>query len=238
MKLLQRWKQTALHNKALVLTGVLVAAGTLFYAGAATFQIYLMKSTAEQATLQTERFIVEANRISNSMEKTLEQSKKALGASIEMARQDQRAWVGTAEVTEPNFKEDSRKVHIKEGEKIAFGIVIINSGKTPARKFRAIAGNRILPSKTPFTPDYPKTIKFQSTSIIQPGMKLTLPFTREETLTKETIDAIKSNQAILYAYGMMNYEDIFGVSHKTTFCMFLQKNLSDFATCDTHNEAD
>jgi hypothetical protein len=49
MKLFQRWKQTAIHNKALVWSGVLVALGTLFYAAAACFQIYLMKSAAADA---------------------------------------------------------------------------------------------------------------------------------------------------------------------------------------------
>lgn len=192
----------------------------------------------QSASKQTDRMINEANRIANSMEKTLEQSKKALDASIEMWRQDQRAWVGIVKATAPAFKEDSRRVHIKEGEKIAFGVVITNSGKTPARKFRAIAGHRVLPSKAPFVPDYPKTMEFQSSAIIQPGMRRIVYFTRQETLTKEIIDAIKSKQAILYAYGTMHYEDIFGIPHKTTFCISLEKDLTAFIDCDTHNEAD
>ena len=52
MKILQRWKQTALHNKALVVTSILVAIGTLFYTGAAIFQYCLMKQSAiEQLNL-------------------------------------------------------------------------------------------------------------------------------------------------------------------------------------------
>ena len=109
MKCFQRWKQTALHNKALVLTGLLVAAGTLFYAGAAVFQICLMKYTARQATVQTERLIAETNRIAKSMETanaqnrksmedTLAQSKATLDANIKAAELDQRAWVVVKDV--------------------------------------------------------------------------------------------------------------------------------------------
>jgi hypothetical protein len=57
MKIWQRWKQTALHNKALVLSSVLMALGTLFYTGAAIVQIYLFERNAAESSLQTDKLI-------------------------------------------------------------------------------------------------------------------------------------------------------------------------------------
>ena len=68
MTLRQRWKQTSLPNRLLVITGALVAFGTLFYAGAAVVQICIL-------------------------EESVRQSRAALNASIEMSHNDQRAWV-------------------------------------------------------------------------------------------------------------------------------------------------
>ena len=57
----QRWKQTALHNKALVLSGVIMACGTLFYSGAAIVQVWMFDRSSSQVERQTERLIAAAN---------------------------------------------------------------------------------------------------------------------------------------------------------------------------------
>jgi len=67
MTILQRWKNTALHNKALVWASALVAFGTLFYAGAAVFQICMMNRLAKETSIQTDRLICKADKISNSI---------------------------------------------------------------------------------------------------------------------------------------------------------------------------
>jgi len=73
MTLRERWKHTSLPNKLLVATGALVAFGTLFYAGAATVQVFLMRQAARDSAAQVER-------LSNA---TNEAIKKAVGASSE-----------------------------------------------------------------------------------------------------------------------------------------------------------
>jgi chromosome segregation ATPase len=57
MKILQRWLQTSLANKMLVITGCLMAAGTLSLAAAATFQYLVTREQAEitRGQLQTMR---------------------------------------------------------------------------------------------------------------------------------------------------------------------------------------
>ena len=57
MTILQRWKQSALDNKALVWSSILMAFGTLFYAGAAAFQVWLMKRSVKESAEQTERTV-------------------------------------------------------------------------------------------------------------------------------------------------------------------------------------
>jgi hypothetical protein len=61
MTIFQRWKQTALHNKALVISGVIVAFGTLFYAGAVIVQIRIAKRSAKATSDQIEKLITAAN---------------------------------------------------------------------------------------------------------------------------------------------------------------------------------
>jgi hypothetical protein len=120
MKLLQRWKQSTVHNQAAILTGILVAFGTLFYAAAAACQVSIMKQASTDAAAQVERLTgatnaaikkaVDVNSASvkdaikqniDSMKDILaqnrdalkaseRQSKAALDASIAASRIDQR----------------------------------------------------------------------------------------------------------------------------------------------------
>ncbi len=115
MRIFQRWKQTALHNKALVLTGVIVAVGTLVYTGAAVFQYCLMKQAAKENSDQIDKIISEAKSIAKTAKDGLVQSKRALDASIEISRSDQRAWVGMTEIL-PQWMDSSNKpIVLKEG---------------------------------------------------------------------------------------------------------------------------
>jgi hypothetical protein len=237
MKFLQRWKQTALHNKALVLTGVLVAAGTLFYAGAAIFQICLMKHTAKQAAVQTERLIAEANRIANSFETTLEQTKKSLDASIEMARRDQRAWIGPIEVTPAWRDAANNPIYIKEGAPAVFGVVIVNSGKSPALKVKSKIKFIVLPAEREFAPNYNK-IQSKSVVVIQPEMRMTMKTAvSPRAVTASDINIIKNGGSIVYLFGEITYEDVFKIPHLTTFCMTLAPTLDSFIAHKTYNDA-
>ena len=237
MKFLQRWKQTALHNKALVLTGVLVAAGTLFYAGAAVFQIYLMNYSAKQATVQTERMINEADRIADSIERSFEQSKKSLDASMEMLRRDQRAWVGPVKVM-PAWRDPTNKpIFIKEGFAPQFEVVITNSGKSPAGKVRIWIKFDTIPAAREFFPNYGLPQK-QSVAVIQPQQISSMPVSAPQPISAVGIDNIQSRKSILYLFGKITYEDIFNTQHSTTFCMTLATSLDAFNSCDAHNDAD
>lgn len=62
MTILQRWRQTALHNKALVLSGVLTAFATVFYAAAAAFQVWFLNENTKQAAKQTDNLVKAMNK--------------------------------------------------------------------------------------------------------------------------------------------------------------------------------
>jgi hypothetical protein len=53
MNIFQRWKQTSIANKGLVFSSILMAFGTLFYAGTAIVQVCIMKQNAHDVSLQT-----------------------------------------------------------------------------------------------------------------------------------------------------------------------------------------
>src|SRR5579871_2920952 len=94
MKLIQRWRQTALHNKALVVTSVLVAFGTLFYAAAAAFQVWLMNEAAKESAAQMERLVGSINASisaavtagQKSLNQTLQQNQDAFDKVLSQAK--------------------------------------------------------------------------------------------------------------------------------------------------------
>ncbi len=56
------WKRTHIANRLMVWTTAVVAFGTLFYAGAAIWQIHVLKLSAQQQAEQTNRLIAAAER--------------------------------------------------------------------------------------------------------------------------------------------------------------------------------
>jgi Flp pilus assembly protein TadG len=86
MTLFQRWKQTALHNKALVWTSIIVAFGTSFYAGVAVFQLCMLKESSRQTTDQNNRLIAESKRAADAMENSIRQNQTAIDKAAEANR--------------------------------------------------------------------------------------------------------------------------------------------------------
>ena len=237
MQVFQRWKQTALHNKALVLTGVLVAVGTLAYTGAAVFQYCLMKQTAKENSDQTDKIIAEAKSMATAAKEGLEQSKRALDASIEISRRDQRAWVGMTEVT-PEWRDaEGKPLFIKEGARYHVGVTIVNSGRTPALKVRSRMRLMSFPDNK-FVADYQNVNERVSIGVLPPQGKFTLTsLPSYRIINASDITSLKNGSVILYLYGEIEYEDIFRIPHRTTYCSFLAPTLDNFLVHSTYNDA-
>ena len=105
-------------------------------------------------------------------------AERNINATQEQSRLDQRAWVGVIDTIPPSFKDGDIAVYIKEGEKnTGFGVVIGNSGKTPARKVKNKQRITAYPANAKFIPSYPPFNEGErSVSVIQPGMKPILYF--------------------------------------------------------------
>lgn len=178
MTIWQRWKQTSLHNKALVFSGVIVAFGTLFYSGAAIVQVCMFNRSSKQAEEQTAKLIEAANtqacaasknaeaaaRFASSAEGINAQTQNAVKQFKRLAddtetnirnaqktfRDEQRAWVGIG-ITRPQV------TSFESTNPIEIDIPFFNSGKTPARNVREVV-NAIL-SPMPMSQPTPSQIK-------------------------------------------------------------------------------
>ncbi len=239
MKLLQRWKNTALHNKALVLTSVLVAFGTIFYASAAGYQVWLLVESGRHSDEQLGRVIDNANwlaRSADAAEKQLEQSilqessnaKSTIGAAQEQMRLDQRAWVGATAIN----------VVAVEGQPLRFDILYTNSGKTIAREVSEQSNWKVAWTKDKFVATYPPGGP-QSYGVLQPGAHVTSTAKVDYTLNNATLSGIKNGTVRAYVYGFLTYVDVFHRKHFSKFCGYVDPENTGLVTaCKQYNDAD
>ena len=227
----QRWAQTTLANKLMVITTAIVAFGTLFYAGIAIFQWLLMKESAKQTSVQIDKLIAESRRIADTSNETANQAKRALDATIENFRLEQRAWVGPTEV--------QTITGAKEGQQFRVSVSILNNGKTPAFRYKSVAYIRILNSKdTPILPDKIVNKAMQETSaVMYPGMTFKTTPEVSKPLSKIDIENLVNGKSVIYLIGIATYEDVFGQPHYSKFCMYLAPDLTQLKPCDNGNEA-
>ena len=243
MNLRQRWQQTTLANKLMVITTSIVAFGTMFYVVVAIFQWQLMKESSEQTSRQTDKVIAEVRRIAEVSDESAKQAKDALDATIENFRLEQRAWVGAVHAIPPEYKEGGKNVYVKDGQPMKTGVKIVNSGKTPALNVRTIVSMFYWKSSDEFVPTFKKVINIgdgPSTSVLQPNATAVIKarsIPEEGGINKADIANIANAQQILYIAGKITYEDIFKRPHSTLFCMYLDPSLTVFNNCNGHNEA-
>jgi len=240
MKLLQKWKQTALHNKALVLTSVIVAFGTLFYAGAAIFQVWLMNRSAQQSTAQVERLVGAVNAsigkavdqeresVQNTLRQNREaldasiseakrsldagvaQGKAALDASIEASRTDQRAWLSL----------DALQITtLTAGQPLVTEATNYNRGKTPALDVEL--GGWMQTSRVPF--DDKALKETGSPFLLQegalfPNTPYYLPFKTNTSLDAGQVQSVIDATLFVYVLVDIRYLDIFNRMHTLKAC--------------------
>jgi hypothetical protein len=238
MDIFQRWKQTSVANKLLVYTGVLVAFGTLFYAGAAVFQICLMKENARETAKQNDKLIMEAKRIAETMEEnnhqnkialdaSLKQSQKALDVSIENARLDQRAWIVIKDV---KFEHA-----LTVGEVNSFSLTFLNTGKTPAQNVRFKYTSRV---HVPGKPDSVKAVPSDEELSLGPEAKFVVRgFTEPPRLNEADVVGFESGTIVFTLFIEVTYHDVFQKKlHKTTYCGFYKpENKPHFTLCNSGN---
>jgi hypothetical protein len=214
-----RKRKTANDGWVVILTGVLaiVAIGQL---GVYLYQAIKLRETVRAAGEQSEameRHINEAARSAAAMEKianTIEAGNQAvmrayLTVTVGIAIYQERREPGQSDL-----KFESRPN-------------LLNTGNTPARKVQIQTVADILPIPLPADFPFPLTggSETKDAGVVGAHQSCILAATVKEFVADHEVAAIKEARSkALCIWGLVTYEDIFGVSHKTRFGQWLTWN--------------
>lgn len=181
--------------------------------------------------------VVETRRAYDPIKESADAAKDSVSAIREQMRLDQRAWIGIHTMDAiPYFPE--------VGKSFSGHGIIKNTGKTPA--LNTVIYAIIEPVLTEERPNFLYTgIKSFSAGMLAPngtGHIGPLPIpkagsTEAAIFSQEQIDLLKQTRFGIYMHGRIEYADIFGNNHWTTYCSFLLPT-GGFAHCYEHNETD
>src|SRR5207249_1601891 len=155
---------------------------------------------------------------------------KAAEAAVEVARAnahlDQRAWVAPVEIIGTPTENEAFVITVK----------IKNTGKTFAKNLRAIkVVEEVKKGEEPHfvedtmdTKDLPGE-EIPSITLLAPNQDYLgkLALKHDMIITKAYLEQLKSGDILAFSHGIIRYDDIFGQSHWTTYCAFLNRDLKD-----------
>jgi hypothetical protein len=212
--------------------------------GAMKAQLDEMKSGSEDTKIIAQSTKIQAENTAKMAEAAMAQvgelkasvktAQEANSFTHEAFRLEQRAWVGPTSFLPPG-EEDK---YFKEGSRPSFGVVITNTGKTPARNVQVRIGRSTFRKGSTFKPIYNDDGGPSGTIALFPGQPFMLITKPELPLTAEQVAIIINGEFTLYVYGMVTYEDVFGIKHKSTFCGYMASDLRSFKSCGTYNQVD
>jgi len=167
--------------------------------------------------------------------KSLQLSRKSLERTIEISRDDQRAWLGFSAIT--GIKE------IKEGSMLNLDVAWVNSGRSPALRVQGATGFHCQSSGTAFVPVYRPDVRTPSISVLQQNARHYSKLHLDRPISKQEADDILTGKQILYVFGRVTYDDVSGRHHQTTFACYLQPSRSEppsysWRALNTYNTAD
>jgi hypothetical protein len=201
--------------------------------GGIVFLAYMQHRDLIDAGTQTDKIIAADERLAKAMEDSVAQAKSGLDASIAASRTDQRAWIDMIIYPPPNFQEDKPFTTAAEMK---------NLGKTPARNIMfGYFFEGIPPTKNPIFDD--SRLKFIHAGLLPPQGPSLLPveITPEqpnELLGKPRYEAIRKGELVVYFWGLINYDDVFGFHHWLKFCYIYNAAHQRFNLVSTHNGID
>ena len=180
----------------------------------------IAENIAQSKSMQ--QSVAEAARLASAMEvvaKEIAVSSKAAMASVSAINQQMRAYlcvvIGSA-------------LYQDRAKNIKFQAVpsIVNAGLTPAYKVSFRASAAILPLPLPADFTFPLPTIDSPTSVIGPRQNITISPMVEDFCDDSEVEGIKraTQGKALYAWGIFNYEDIFGNPQYTKFCQIYTWN--------------
>lgn len=194
-----------------------------------------MSDAADKISQAAQDMVKQEQRIADNAQRALnasnKQSQRVLNANIAESQLDQRAWVGIVSLPPPK--------DLTLGQKATFGVIFNNTGKTPALKVMGMIAESPFPQNQSFVVNYPPMSSESSIAVIQPGTQQSVwTEPQPQVNTEASIASIKDGRVIIYFYGQITYEDIFGRTHHTHFCGWVKPDLTGYHVCGTYNDAD
>ena len=137
----------------------------------------------------------------------------------ELARNDQRAWVGPVERGVPV---------IEVGGMPSIAVIVTNHGRTPAVSVQMKTTYAVFAEGLHREPEYTITApKGQSHSILFAGERLKFHATYDVPLTAEEVRDIEQETRALHLFVEITYGDFFGEPRRTAFAELLVRSPSD-----------
>ena len=194
-------------------------------------QLRLTREAIRQSRADNANALIAQQGIAqNALTASQENFMKSLKSSDNQSRLDQRAWVGHI---------DSSVSEVKEEAPITFKITLSNSGKTPALRVRTEISSAHGPATANFIPRYTKPTPQmrRGVGVIQPGGKAVI---EQKTGPVTYIEKLRDGANLYYVFGRIDYEDIFGRPHWTTYCLYIggEPTLSLMFQCRSYNDVD
>lgn len=215
------WRSASPITKGTFIVADAVAAATIAYSIIAGLQLAAIRGqlremqattlTAQESADTADKSILLAQKTERDSRKSTEdqarQSGKALDASIDNFRQDQRAWVSVknARLTKP----------FSTTEKAQVTVLVTNTGHTPALKMYFSCRGMKLDAEPTCDSHLGKGEVFKSP--VSPGGE-NEQFVLIDPQSQALIDGLKNKTHSLYLKLGLEYWDINGKVHHTTFC--------------------
>jgi hypothetical protein len=160
---------------------------------------------------------------------------KAMAETVQIARLDQRAWVGVMKVTgRPAI-----------GDRLDVGVDIQNTGRTPALSARSKMRVRLLSEYVGPALSDAQWVPFalRSRGVLAPGALSHLANCARTgvepmVLTARDVAEIASGKLSVFVDGRIDYKDVFGAEHWVCFCYVWNRTDDCYTQYESGNETD
>jgi hypothetical protein len=131
------------------------------------------------------------------------------------------------------------KLGVRYPDAVGYQLTLKNSGLTPAYNVSVWKSIKVLPADAHNLVIYPEEEKKPDPRfIVGAGEDVGVPVALTQPLTSAEKQAITSGIAELYLYGVVQYDDAFGVRRRTTFCLKRYSGGHQMTPCHEGNEAE
>jgi len=172
-----------------------------------------------------------------------------INRQLDVMRKDERAWVEFLPLPDKPGS-DITSVHLDPGQPMTYPLGIKNTGKTPARNMVTkiyldiVDASQEPPLERVVTDTYERGVI--TAGIVFPDGDIKQPIVRPtengkpRLTTDSEVNAVREAKAYIAIYGIITYDDVFGVHHWTKFCKWQAAAAGTFHTaqCTAYNNVD